>query len=423
MENGSGRGGAFGALRRDRTLQGVLLLALLLRLLYAFLLFPAIGEKLHWKGVDDGYDEIARHWIHGHGYVDRPGDAPNLVKPPGYVFFLAGLYTLFGEEVNEGVRVRVAQSLIDTGTVFLVFLLGVRVFGDRRVGILGALLWAVYPQMIVYGARVAPESLFVFLLTALMLLLIRLRAEGRLRDALSVGVLFGLAVLVKEKLIFFPPLLLLLVLFAPALPGRRRVALALLLAAAALAVTTPWLVRGYRVAGTFVPVTLRSGRALNQGMNESFAGADETLVDFFRDRPDRRWRDLPESERERLERARNNARDEVSLVGKAWARIAGDPASFLRSFVVKLGTFWYFGQPRVIAGNMAVQFPLLGLGIAAYLRERRRRDLAPFALLVAYFLVVHALTIVRMRYSLPVMPEVILLAAASLLVARERFRA
>ncbi|MFH1278515.1 MAG: glycosyltransferase family 39 protein [Candidatus Eisenbacteria bacterium] len=421
MENGGGREGAFRAIRRDRTLRGILALALLLRLVYAFVVFPVIGENLHWKGVDDGYDEVARHLIHGHGFVDRPGDAPNLVKPPGYVFFLAGLYTVFGEEVNEGVRVRIAQPLLDTGTCLLVFLLGLRVFGDRRIGLIGAFLWAVYPQMIVYGARVAPESLFILLLTALMFVLARLRAEGRARDAVYAGVLFALALLVKEKLILFPAVLLFLLLRAPAVTLRRRLALAALLAAAALTVTGPWLVRGYRTAGTFVPITLRSGRALNQGMDESFAGADETLVDFFENRPSGRWRDLPESERERLDRARENARDENSLIGKAMSRIARDPVSFLRSFVIKLGSFWYFGQPKVIAGNLAVQMPLLGLAIAGFLRERRRRDLAPFALLVAYFLVIHALTIVRMRYSLPVMPEVILLAGSTLLALRERF--
>lgn len=416
----TGRNDALGMVRRDRALRVTLAVCLLLRLAYAFLVFPAVGERLNWKGVDDGYDEIARNVLHGDGFVDRPGDAPNLVTPPGYVYFLTLLYRVAGEEVNEGVRVRLVQPLLDTLTCFLVFLLGVRVFGDRRVGLAGAAGWAVYPQMIVYGARVAPEALFILLLTAMMLALVRLLATGARADAILAGVLWALAALVKEKVVFLPAVLFFLVLRSRAYPRRRRLALILWMAIAMGAVTAPWIARGYVAAGTFVPITLRSGRALNQGMDESFTGADETLVDFFERHPDRRSRDLPETEEERRSRARSNARDENSLIGRAADRIASDPGAFARAFAVKLAAFWYYGQPKVIAGNLIVQLPLLLFAVVGYVRGWRRHDLAPFLSLTLYFLVIHALTIVRMRYSLPVMPETILVAASAWIALRAR---
>jgi hypothetical protein len=99
-------------------------------------------------------------------------------------------------------------------------------------------------------------------------------------------------------------------------------------------------------------------------------------------------------------------------VGKALARIAADPAGYAKAFAVKLGAFWYYGQPRVVAGNLAVQLPILLLAIAGYVRGWRKSDLLPFLSLSIYFLVIHSLTIVRMRYSIPIMPETILVAAS-----------
>jgi 4-amino-4-deoxy-L-arabinose transferase-like glycosyltransferase len=410
MRDSSGEEGALRAARRDRALHGILIAALAIRLLYAFAVFPAIGERLHWKGVDDGYDEIARHVVSGHGFVDRPGDVPNLVTPPGYVYFLAALYEAAGVEINEGPRVRIVQPLLDTATCLLIYLVGLRLFRSRRAALLAAAAWALYPQIVVYNARVAPEVLFIFLLTWMMYALLRYREEGRRRDAIAAGVLFGLAVLVKEKLLFFPLVLLPLVLGGRVPSGRRRAG-ALLLALSMAAVVSPWVARGYHTAGTFVPITLRSGRALNQGMNENFSGADESMVRHFNRERTRRWGELPATEEEKVEKTRRSAREENSLIGKAIDRIASDPLTFVKAFFVKLGAFWYYGQPKVIAGNLVVQIPILLFALAGYVRGWRRFDLLPFLALTVYFLVIHALTIVRMRYSLPIMPETILVAA------------
>ena len=406
--------------RSDRVLRYVLLACFLLRIIYSFFIFPVVGERLHWKGVDDGYDEIARNLLDGEGYVIGAGEAPNLVTPPGYVFFLYTLYAITGEEINEGVRIQIVQPLIDTVTCLLIYLLGIRVFADRRVGLLGASAWALYPQVIVYSARVAPETLFIFLLTAMMLALYRVLEKGKVVDAVALGLLWGLAVLVKEKIVFLFPLLILLLFVKCVCSMNRRIRLSLMMVVMMMVTTAPWIVRGYQVTGGFVPITLRSGRALNQGMDESFNGADNLLVDRFES--DREWtgKGLPETEEERLLRARSDARDEKSQIGRAVTRISADPFLFLRAFCVKLGAFWYYGQPKVIVGNILIQIPVLLLAICGYIRGWKRHNLMPFLFLTLYFLIIHALTIVRMRYSLPVMPETFLVAAFFLVSFRKR---
>lgn len=395
----------------DRILLSILLLCLILRLAYCFLVFPIIGERLYWKGVDDGYDELARNMLHGEGYTNVAGGFPNLVTPPGYAFFLYGLYRLVGEEINEGVRIQVVQPLLDTATCFLVYLLGVRLFRKRAVGLLAALGWALYPQIIVYNARVATEVLFTLLLTWAIVALYHLYERNRLRDAICMGILFGMAMLVKEKLIFFPPFLLYLILRSGRAHSKRWWSLAVVTIIFITLPVVPWIVRGYQTTGLFVPITLRQGRALNHGMNEDFSGADDAMVRFFENRPEGN-RTKPElGEEERSAGARKIARDEQAHVARALSRITADPWHFIRGATVKLAAFWYYGQPRVIWGNILIQIPILLLAIAGYIRGWRKYDLVPFLLLTLYFDTLHSVTITRMRYSIPIMPETILLAA------------
>ncbi|MCK4680716.1 glycosyltransferase family 39 protein [bacterium] len=415
-------GGIIALLRTDRALRWILVLCLVLRLAYCFFVFPVIADRLHWRGADDGYDEIARSLLHGDGYKVQADELPNLVTPPGYVAFLYLVYGATGEEVNEGIRIHLLHPVLDTLTCLLIYLMGLRVFRRRRVALLSALAWAVYPQMLVYSARLAPEVVFVLLFTGMVLALLRLLDEGHMRDAALVGLLWGLAVLTKEKLIFLPPIILLLTLRYTRGRAARRLALALVTCIVMAAVVAPWVARGYRVTGIFVPITLRSGRALKQGMDEDFSGADQALVEFFEGTPEEETDGGGPGRHEREEDVRAVARGERAQIGTALSRILADPGAYVKAFFIKLGAYWYFGQPKVIVGNILIQIPILLLAIAGYIRGWRSYRLLPFLILTLYFMIIHALTIVRMRYSLPIMPEMILVAAYFVVAMAERRR-
>ncbi len=398
-------------LDRRLTLPLIISLGILLRLTYSFIIFPAVAGDLHWKGADDGYDEIARNLLHGDGFTNEAGGLPNLVTPPGYAFFLYALYGLTGEEINEGVRIQLVQPLMDGVTCWLIYLLGLYLFKSRRVGILAALGWALYPQIIVYNARIAPEVLFTLLLTGMMLALFQLMESGRVKHAILVGVLWALAVLVKEKVVFLPPLLLWLAWRGVSLPGRKKALLMLTMTLAMAIPITPWLVRGYLVTGGFVPITLRSGRALRAATVEDFTGADDHLVKFFENRTEREKSESSIPEEEREERIRKRTETERNAMGEALSRIADNPVAFARGFAVKLAAFWYYGQPKVIVGNIIVQIPLVLLALLGYIRGWKRHNLLPFLYLTLYFVLIHALTVTRMRYSIPIMPEIFLVSA------------
>ncbi len=394
-----------------------LVLAAAVRLLYCFMIYPQIADTLHWKGVDDGYDEIARHLHAGEGYVNKPGQVPNLLTPPGYVFFLYGLYGVAGSEIDEGPRVQVAHILLDCLTLILITRLALLLFASPLLAGASAFAWALYPQIVVYNARVAPEILFTLMTTATVFWWVRTVRRGTARDAILLGLFWGLAVLTKEKLVLLPAVIALSVMLQSPGTIAVRAKRTVLVVAVMIITISPWLARGYAVTGAFVPITMRSGRAIDQGLDENFAGADDHTVQFHTEQKflPRNEQEAGLSDEERAVRAAEGARREKALVGESIARILDDPVSFVKAFFVKLAAFWYFGQPRVIVGNMLVQLPILLLAIPGYALAFRRYSVSPLLWMTLYFLFIHAVTIVRMRYSIPIMPETILLALFFLL--------
>lgn len=380
-------------------------------------MFPRIGDEMNWRGVDDGYDELARNLLAGHGYVMAPGRPGNLMTPPGYTFLLSALYAIAGVETVEGPRLWILQSALDALTCGFIYAIGALALGDRRVGLVAALSWALYPQIVVYAARIGPEVLFTLLFALLFAAWLRLEARGGARHALLAGAVWAALTLTKEKAVLLPAVLLARLLWVRrAAPGRgAREAAAFVVAA--LAILAPWLYRGYALTGGFVPITLRGGRALDWGMRAEFGGADTYMVDGFSRDPRRGA--LPTdsfpvlTEEERRTATRGLRAHETSRTSRVLGEIAAAPLQFARKTAVRFAAYWYWGQPRVIAGNALVNLPLLALGIAGLRLAWGSAPASVALLMILYMNALHAVTVVRMRYSLPVMPFVILFAAAA----------
>jgi hypothetical protein len=365
--------------------------------------------------------------IGGHGYVIAPGRPPNLLTPPGYAYFLAGLYTLFGAEVNEGPRVWVAQSAIDAITCGAIYAIGALLLRNRKAGIAAAAAWAIYPQMAVYAARIAPETLFTLLFVALFAAWLVLEERGGARRAALAGAAWGLLVLTKEKAILLPVVLLARLAWVRRRELRRFAPEAALFVAAALVVIAPWIYRGYLVTGGFVPITLRGGRALAEGMSRDFGGADTFMIDGFetnfREQPGASGPVPALTQEERDASTRALQERESSRLRQMLGKVVHEPGPFLRRTAVRAAAYWYFGQPRVVLGNALINIPLLALGIAGMVMARGTSVASVAALLILYMNAIHAVTVVRMRYSLPVMPFVILFAAVACLRIAAALRA
>jgi 4-amino-4-deoxy-L-arabinose transferase-like glycosyltransferase len=150
------------------TLVGILTVAALFRIAYCIFL-PGTGRDLLHSDMGL-YDKAAWQMAQQAPVVGEPGfngyhpmSASTYVYA-GYVYFLALIYAVFGHHPEA---VRMIQSVIATATVWLVYVIGARVFG-RRAGQIAALLCALYLPLVYYAGLLLSETWFLFLELAVL---------------------------------------------------------------------------------------------------------------------------------------------------------------------------------------------------------------------------------------------------------------
>jgi len=238
----------------------ILVLALLLRLVMAFSMAPVLrSDALEYHEYGVHLAQEGRYYIINHGpQVAWHGMEMLSYRPPGYPFFLAGIYSILGDRPRAAL---LAQALLDTLTVLLVFMLA-RFYLPENASLLVALLYALSPF---YVPMIMTEVLFIFLLMLNLLHWAR-AGEFRLPAQALFGLAFGAAVLTRPGTIIFAPLVAFLLLFTGDKSAWQKRALALAVwAVCAAAVVAPWLVREYRVHGRFVFITSNGGRTFFDG--------------------------------------------------------------------------------------------------------------------------------------------------------------
>jgi hypothetical protein len=261
----------------------LLVLALLLRL--------GLVTQATWLPVSDtrDYHDLARNLATGQGYVqvyegERPeyrGLAFHAYRMPGYPAFLASIYSLFGWDPRVGYSANVACEL---GTQVLLMVLGRRLL-DPGASLVAQAFFATH---VVWTPSLMTESLFTFLFTGLVLMIVS-RVTASTGGAAGFGLLLALAVFVRPIAVAALPVAL---LQAWRVEPRRRVAMALLIVPLGFGLTA-WSVRNHQRLDETVILTTNLGAhnapffgidrarvvedARRRGLNE--AGINEVLLD------------------------------------------------------------------------------------------------------------------------------------------------
>ncbi|MFZ1993580.1 MAG: glycosyltransferase family 39 protein, partial [Solirubrobacteraceae bacterium] len=231
-------------------LTAVAALGLVLRAAYLY------GPARHVVGIGDWW---FYHWqpgliVNGHGFTDpwqllaTHRYRPSAAHPPLYSILLSGLYLLGG----HGTLIQRSLGLaLGTITLVLVGLLGRRV-GGERLGVLAALLYAVYPVMIAVDGDLMSEVLYGPLIAGMLLGAFALHDRPTVRRAIVLGAVIGLAALTRTEALLFVPFLLLPVVWRA---GGRRAVLAGAGMLACVVVIAPWLIRNEVAFGRFVLIS------------------------------------------------------------------------------------------------------------------------------------------------------------------------
>jgi 4-amino-4-deoxy-L-arabinose transferase-like glycosyltransferase len=373
----------------------VLILALAFTLRLVFVIFPADGVP--FSDMKDYHDQAFA--------LLAKGTYGPALRPPLYPLFLAAVYRIAGREF---IFVRLIQALMGVGVCLFTYAIGRRLYGPRA-GIAAGLIAACYPSLILYTCLLMSENLFIFLLTASLLLLLG-TSQRRVGSCFAAGVLIGLACLTRSVLVGFVPLSALWLI------GRRERIAALVCMLGALCAITPWTVRNWHYYQRFVLIDSYGGYNFLIGNNPDATGRqDREIVTKLRETV---WK-----------RCRGDAHRAAVGYREGLRFIIAHPGRFLNLGITKMGYLYgpeirelswgysrnFFGEvprPLLIPAAAAViaAFPLVavfaifgvclrGVGPGGWRGAGGLLILAVF-----YFSVAHFLTFGESRFHLPLVP-------------------
>ena len=425
----------------------VLVVALLVRLIALWAAAdarPVLDEQLYLQRAEalldgEGFVGSYQSWVR-HPQVRSMAALPQYpgsYQPPAYTLFAAGALAVSG---RSPVAIKLAQVLLGTLTVWLVYAIGRRVL-DPPAALVAAWICALYPTLIAFTHYLYNETLFIVLL--LLAIWVLLKGDGLLttRAAAAGGVLFGLATLTRGALLYFVPLVCLWLIWCRRddwRPASQRAATLLL---ATLVVIAPWSLRssllqdGLVVVDTSGPFNLWRGNTPETFAHRpaparlSYAAPfasiplmpvgpqdPRTFVEAVKRES---GVDLP-TDLQVTRAGRALARHQIlaapgAFMGRAWTKTVDlwNPTSFLlRQY--RLGAYGAVspGVEALISWSAILSYlGVMALAVVGVVTSWRERHTSLILLLVLYTTFASVLAFGLTRFRLPLMPLLVLLAA------------
>lgn len=324
-----------------------------------------------------------------------------IFHPPLYPYFLASIQALGGGLL----AIKAVQAVMGSLLVPAVFRIGWRLSGPRAAWIAG-LLVACYPEFIWYSAHIWCETLFLTFFWWGIERVLAAEADASPGSAAAAGLLFGLAVLTRETLLYLIPLAVLWLAFSPRGSGRG---LALRTALTAFVIIAPWTIRNWIQFDAFIPVSTGGGLNLYQGNAGLTRG--EVYDEYYAN----------EGKVGQYQWARAEGIKAILKRQPGWIfekiRDEGPKLAELDSLaLIHIRRGAYEGAAcagyRAAAAVFLVPWILVSLAsILALSRASWNRPLVLLLVLVVAYLLLHIATHGFSRYRLPIVPALMLFAA------------
>jgi 4-amino-4-deoxy-L-arabinose transferase-like glycosyltransferase len=209
-------------------------------------IFPLAGDAIQ-------YDSVAQNLSIGRGF-SSDGSEPTALLPPIYPFFLSFIYYILGYNHN----------LVILAQFILLGLIGSTVYfiGKKYLNLpplfcfAAALLILIWPYFILYSTFILTEILYTFfLITSIFLLLnfIRQQTGGK---AILLAVMLGITALTRQVILFLPIwILVFLLVFRKENRNKDYFKKVVLILALFFVTILPWTVRNYIEFDKILPIT------------------------------------------------------------------------------------------------------------------------------------------------------------------------
>jgi 4-amino-4-deoxy-L-arabinose transferase-like glycosyltransferase len=339
------------------------------------------------------YDFMGLKLLNDQEYV-KVGPLEHII-PPGYPFFLAAVYGLFGHNYDV---VFLLQFLLVGGVGVLLYLIGRNHLDLKKwQALLAALIVVVWPYMALFAKQLLTEILFIFFLIYAVFEILNFYKLPSWKRGAWAATLLAFATLTRAVTILLPIWIVLVFVFIR-LVFKRRFALDAILKAALISVVVfglviaPWIGYASYRKGEFIPVASNL-KIMNEKVNKRF---------------EKEW-----------------------LIYKTPGYEPGAEITLQKKVVSKLKNiyrFWESGGDGQRAEQLTNSFPpakylllvysigfyiILGLAFLSLFFVTKKRAILALWIILLYFWSVHIALYPYPRYTLPIIPIVIILAAYS----------
>ncbi|MFO7889015.1 MAG: hypothetical protein R6V04_01610 [bacterium] len=387
----------------------IIILCVLLHVLGSVLYIFKTGDTLKYWDEKDYYTISSNVLEKGH--FSRYGIVNNACRPPGYPFFLIAVMAVS----DNFIFIKLVQLLLYYLSAYLIYKIACFIRKDQKISLLASGLFLIYPSILYTVNTLYPQILYMCLFLLLIYLLF-LYSKNIFTYSVM-GIINGFMILVIPLHILFLPIIILLIWRKKYKKNLLKSFIFILLT---FMVLLPWTWRNYKIFHEFVFIST------NGGKNILFGNCPLT-------KPNLGTTDISEIVEEEVIEKLNMAEIDRYYRGKAWDFIQQDPLHYLELYFKKFINYFNFRnnlatdsiEAKLKFVLIAVTFyPILFLSILGlFFKEIRKYSINIYFItlfmLSGFF---YSVFITRIRFRLPFVPFLIIIAAQIIFFLYDRLK-
>jgi 4-amino-4-deoxy-L-arabinose transferase-like glycosyltransferase len=237
-------------------------------------IFQLSGDALNYHIMAH---QLVEDHLYGYALARKSGESNSYITP-GYPVFLAGVYSVIQDPYLQITAVRLIQIAIGTLTPVFAFLFLRRIFRRNDIGIVTALLIAIYPPFVQAPVQLLTEVLAMATMLLYLWLMTAALETRKWSHSVLAGLIFAVQILIRPVML---PLAIVPFIYALATCYRGNIAglfkVGVQTAIGVLILMLPWWIRNYIVLDKLILTATGSANPLLAG---TYPNMEHMFEDF-----------------------------------------------------------------------------------------------------------------------------------------------